>query len=469
MDLTFDDATRQADAALCGDLWQGDGGWQLLERLVDECHGRFAGTIDERRAADTLLATFREIGLKNVHEEPFEYEGWQRGTATELRMSATDTAVPAFSLPGSPSATIEADLVDFGSATDDDIVRAGEQLGGKVALISASTPPRTKAMHRDEKVARAAQRGARAVIWLRDQPGQLAETGALFFHNSPRIPGIAISLEDGLRLIRWLARGERVPVRIRTDDTPRTLTSWNLVGDLPGREYPDELVLVGAQDDGHDIAEGAHDNGSGVAAIVEAARGLARQRSALRRTVRFIAFGVEELGLFGAYAYAKAHRDDFGGARLMFNLDTIAQPGATKGVATQRRSELRPALEAIGRAMGEPFPVDDQLSMYSDQFPFVVQGVPSAVLTSPDAPKTGGRGVGHTTADTLDKVHRLSLKLSALFTARLALYVANAPDWPSARWTDEQTRSELEAAGVRQTMETEGVWPWSAEEAGATA
>ena len=110
-------------------------------------------------------------------------------------------------------------------------------------------------------------------------------------------------------------------------------------------------------------------------------------------------------GEAGAYAYAVAHKDDFDGLRLLFNLDTIAQPGATKGVATQRRPEsLRLALTAIGQAMGEPFPVDDHLSMYSDQFPFVLQGVPSAILTNPDAPHTGGRGVGHTTTDTLDKV-----------------------------------------------------------------
>jgi len=239
------------------------------------------------------------------------------------------------------------------------------------------------------------------------------------------VPGLAVTREDGLRLARLLQQGEAIRLAAATHDTPQEMTSWNLVGDLPGSEAPDEVVLIGAHYDGHDIAEAALDNGSGVAAMAEVARGLAQQRGALRRTVRFIAFGVEELGLYGAYAYAAAHQAEFDRVRLLFNLDTIAEPGATKGVSTQRRPELRAALEEIGRAMGEPFPVDDQLSMYSDQFPFVLKGAPAALLTSPDVPRTGGRGVGHTTADTLDKVHRLSLKLSALFSARLALYVAN--------------------------------------------
>ncbi|HEV7216375.1 MAG TPA: M28 family peptidase [Chloroflexota bacterium] len=454
------DGTAAADAALCGDLWRGDGGWSVLTELVDTCHGRFAGTTDERRAADLLLATFQRYGLQNAHEEAFTYAGWRRGAPPLLRIVGNGQEIASFSLPGSPSATIEGGLVDLGCATDEDLERAGADLTGKIALISAATPPRAKAMHRDEKVARAARRGAVGVLWMRDAPGQLGETGGLFFHDAPPIPGLAVTREDGLRLARLLQQGEAIRLAAETHDTPRQMTSWNIVGELPGSEAPDDVVLIGAHYDGHDIAEAALDNGSGVAAMVEAARGLALQRGTLCRTVRFIAFGVEELGLYGAYAYAAAHQAEFDNLRLMFNLDTIAEPGATKGVSTQCRPRLRAALEDIGRAMGEPFPVDDHLSMYSDQFPFVLKGAPAAVLTSPDVPRTGGRGVGHTTADTLDKVHRLSLKLSALFTARFALHVANAADWPAQRWSDDETRQELEAAGARASMEMEGIWPW---------
>ncbi|HEY8744551.1 MAG TPA: M28 family peptidase, partial [Chloroflexota bacterium] len=295
--MAFDSNTAAADAALCGELWRGDGGWALLTELCDRCHGRFAGTADERRAADILLATFRRYGLQNVHEEPFTYPGWQRGAPPQLRVVG-GTELATFSLPGSPSATIEGDLVDLGCATDDDLSRAGQDLTGKIALISAATPPRAKTMHRDEKVARAARRGAIGVLWMRDAPGQLGETGGLFFHDAPPVPGLAVTREDGLRLARLLQQGETLRLAAVTHDTPQEMTSWNLVGDLPGSAAPDDVVLIGAHYDGHDIAEAALDNGSGVAAMFEAARGLAQQRAALRRTVRFIAFGVEELGLY---------------------------------------------------------------------------------------------------------------------------------------------------------------------------
>ncbi len=457
--VEFAAGTREADAALCGAIWQGDGGLGILTKLVDECQGRFAGTVNERRAADIILATQRAAGLNNVHEEPFTYPGWRRGKPSTLAHADSGVPIPTFSLPGSPAGSVEADLIDLGTASDADMERLGDQLAAKIVIISAATAPRGKPMHRDEKVARAARKGAVGVLWMRDEPGQLGETGALFFHDCPKIPGVAVAREDGLRLSRWVSQGRTIRLKLHTFDESLELTSWNLLAELPGNEYPDEVVLVGAHYDGHDIAEGALDNGSGTAAVLAAAAGLATVRHVLKRTVRFIGFGVEELGLYGAEAYAKQHSTDVN-LRFLFNLDSIALPGAAKGVQTQRRPELRPVLAAIGAAMGDPFPIDDHLGMYSDQFPFVLEGFPAGLLTSPDSPRGGGRGVGHTTADTLDKVNALSLKLSALFTARLALHVANVSDWPAQRWTSAQTKQQMEDAGVRPTMEMEGIWPW---------
>lgn len=460
--MAFDKALSAADAALSGELWRGDGGFGFLERLVDETHGRFAGTADERRAAEMILDVFRRHGLQHVHREPFTYDGWRRGAEATLRRVDTGESIATFSLPGSVPGDVEAEVIDLGSATHDQIEEAGEALRGKVAIISAETPHGEKPAHRNEKAARAARNGAAAVLWMRDEPGQLAETGSLFFRDAPKIPGIAITREDGLRLARQ-SRSRPIRLALSTHDTPRRLESWNLLGDIPGTDLAHEVIMVGAHYDGHDVAEAANDNGSGVAAIAEVARALVHQAPHLRRTVRFISFGVEELGLYGAHAYCQEHKGtDLDTVRFLFNLDTIASPGMTKGVATQKRPELRPLLQEIGNAMGDAFPVRDDLSMYSDQFPFVIAGVPSGVLTNPDS-RRSGRGEGHTTSDTLDKVHPLSLKLSTLFTARLTLYLANADPWPARRWSDDETRDILEKAGVRPTMETEGTWPWPAD------
>ncbi len=457
--MDYDDKTIHADAALCGALMQGDGGLAFLAQLVDECHGRFAGTENEQKARDLIYNTMQSHGLHNVHTESFTYPGWNRGASPQVVLLDPYQEIYGFALPGSPTAQVEGELVDFGCASDADITRVGDHLEGKITLISAATPPRSRAMHRDEKVARAARHGAIAILWLRDNPGQLVETGALFFHNAPRIPGIAITPEDGMRLARWLSQGRSLRMRLQTFDTSEEKVSWNVLGEIPGTHNPEEFVLVGAHYDGHDLAEGATDNGSGTAAILEAARCLAKIQPALHRTIRFISFGVEELGLFGAYAYAARHHDELDHCRFMLNLDSVAHPSTTKGVMTQLRPELHAPLQTIRSYLGDSFPIDDHISMYSDHFPFVLQGVPSATMTSDDH-RGHSRGVGHTAADTFDKVHPPSLKLSAIFAARLALYVANTPTWPARRWTPQETAAQLETASVRETMEMEGVWPF---------
>ncbi|MCL4545287.1 MAG: M20/M25/M40 family metallo-hydrolase [Chloroflexi bacterium] len=458
--MEFDDQTMQADATLSGALMQGDGGLSFLATLVDECHGRFAGTEDEYKARDLIAHTMQSYGLSEVHTEAFDYPGWSRGPQPHLVLQEPHQVLYAFSLPGSPSSHIDGDLVDFGCASDADVARVGDQLEGKIVLISASTPRRSRAMHRDEKVARAARRGAVGVLWVRDNPGQLVETGALFFHDVPRIPGVAITPEDGLRLARWLVQGRVLHLSLSTNDSPQEKTSWNVVAEIPGTERPDEFVIIGAHYDGHDLAEGATDNGSGTAAILEAARCLAKVQGSLKRTVRVVSFGVEELGLFGAYAYAGHHHDELDRCRFVFNLDSVGHPSLTKGIMTQLRPELRGPLQAIGAKMGDLFPIDDHVSMYSDHFPFVLQGVPAGSMTSDDS-RGNSRGVGHTAADTFDKVHPVSLKLSAIMAARVAFFIANAAEWPAARWTATETAARLEGAGVKDTMVMEGVWLFS--------
>ena len=68
----------------------------------------------------------------------------------------------------------------------------------------------------------------------------------------------------------------------------------------------EEQIVLGCHYDGHDISQGAHDPASGLVLMIESARVLAKHaRSALKRTIRFIAFGTEEIGLTGAFQYQK--------------------------------------------------------------------------------------------------------------------------------------------------------------------
>jgi len=96
---------------------------------------------------------------------------------------------------------------------------------------------------------------------------------------------------------------------------------YNVVAEIPGTELPDEYVVVGAHIDSHDAGTGAADNGTGVAAALEAARILMESGARPRRAIRFILFGGEELGKVGSQAYVADHPDLMPRVSAMLNMD----------------------------------------------------------------------------------------------------------------------------------------------------
>src|SRR5207302_8207981 len=144
--------------------------------------------------------------------------------------------------------------------------------------------------------------------------------------GAPRIPAAAVSTEDAGLIHRLLQRG---PVRAHFGLGSRWLPdadSANVVADVRGREKPDEVVLLGAHLDSWDLAEGANDDGAGVAMVMEAGRLIAGLKTPPRRTVRIVLFMNEENGLAGGHGYAKAHEGEL--ARHVVAME--ADSGAAK-------------------------------------------------------------------------------------------------------------------------------------------
>ena len=108
-------------------------------------------------------------------------------------------------------------------------------------------------------------------------------------------------------------------------------TAWNIVGELRGKTHPEEVIIVGCHYDGHDISQGANDPLSGMVVVTEMARVLsAYAGDGLARTVRFIAWSNEEVGLFGAYHDAQAARRQSHAPPVCLELGFCWQPRRTK-------------------------------------------------------------------------------------------------------------------------------------------
>src|SRR5690348_14776949 len=108
--------------------------------------------------------------------------------------------------------------------------------------------------------------------------------GAMANEREAAIPGIGISYEAGITLPRLASRG-RLRMTISCEHETYDSKSYNVGGEVVGSEHPDETILIGGHYDGHDIAQGAGDDGAGTITGLEAGRALAGLKGQLKRTV----------------------------------------------------------------------------------------------------------------------------------------------------------------------------------------
>ncbi|HDI53216.1 MAG TPA: Zn-dependent exopeptidase M28, partial [Candidatus Bathyarchaeota archaeon] len=261
---------------------------------------------------------------------------------------------------------------------------------------------------------------------------------------------VGVSYEDGCYLTRLLKHEGEVVVRIETTDRNMEMETYNVVADVPGGEVDDEYLIVGCHYDGHDIAQGAIDPASGAVAAMEIARVLNLLGERLKRRVRLILFGAEELGLFGSYEYVERHGDELEELRFMLNLDAAGREGR-KGVFLHGHPELEPLLERAAGEMGVEIPYMQRVTPYSDHWPFFLKGVPCGSGGDPEAMRTG-RGYGHTRYDTVDKVKLSDLREAASIYARLLLRMANIDEWPGRRLRWEEVEGFIREQGYYKTI-----------------
>jgi Zn-dependent M28 family amino/carboxypeptidase len=431
------------DQQIVGDIYTSPETVENLSVLCDDFGSRFGGTQGERLAAEFIQAKLEEYGLRNVHLEPIEYLGWQRGETTLEIISPIQKTIPCISLPYSPPVELEATIIDMEDGAPKDFDDRAEEIKGKVVMTtSVFNPKDTKRwVHRKEKFGRSMLAGAAGFIFVNHYPAYGPATGGIGHKGQPAlIPGISITKEDGAFIQRLAKRKGEVKIRLTSTDSFAPTTSWNVVGDLPGNEYPDEIVMLGSHYDGHDISQGATDPASGVVAVMETARVLAKYAGQLPRTLRFVAWGIEEIGLLGSRAYVAAHADEMEKMRFYLNMDACGGTNP-KDINLHNWPELQETFERYRTEMELEFAIGQSFHTASDHYPLLLSGVTTGGI-EPVRTTRSGRGYGHTWYDTVDKVNQVNLREAAALAARIALRVAKEDDWPVAH-RDEDAIAEL--------------------------
>jgi hypothetical protein len=438
------------DQRILGELWTSPELWNHMLALCDSFNSRFAGTEEERRAGDYIMSCFARYGLENIHPEPFEMPGWDRGSARLVLLDGnTEIEIPCLALPGTHACDLEAEIIDVGSGGPEDYPKLAEPAAGKIVLTNS------EGLGRMEKYMAAAEAGVAVFIFSSNQPGMLAPTGSI----GSDTPAIGLAHEHAARIRRLLAKG---PLRVRLVLTSavHTVTARNIVGEIPGSDPNLGWIVACGHYDGHDIAQGAGDNAAGTAVIMEAARLLAPLREHLQAGIRFVLFSGEELGLFGSYSYAAAHADEMDTIRAIFNADVVgmamplvllpqSSPELTAWFKTLPLADLDVTINESPKVF----------IMNSDHFPFSEKGV-QAVWSVTSHPASGG-GWGHTAADTLDKVEPRLLRQTAAAVTRLLLRMsAGAENLPNVHKSPEQVKQTLIDAGFEKSLRFKNRWPF---------
>jgi carboxypeptidase Q len=405
--------------------------WDRLAVLTDTIGHRLSGSPELDRAIAWAAAEMRRDGLENVHTEKVMVPKWVRGAESAEIVGPSRHRLAMLGLGdsvGTPRDGIAAEV--FVVHGFEELEAHGASARGKIVLFNtAFTNYPESSRYRRAGAARAARHGALAVLVRSIGPdGQrLPHTGALdYAAGVPRIPAAAVSSEDADLIERMSTRGDKVVVRLRMDArTERDVESANVVGELRGREQPDDIVVVSGHLDSWDVGTGATDDGGGCIVSWEALRVMKKLGLRPRRTVRLVLWTNEENGGRGGLAYRDAHRAELGRHVALIESDNgVFRP---LGFGFSGTDAARQTLAAIASLLA-PIGASDIVrgGDGADITPSAREGHIPALSLEVDTSKYFL--IHHTNADTVDKIDPGEMAKCAAAMAVITYVLAEMPE-----------------------------------------
>jgi len=290
-------------------------------KLITSVGGRLTGSPEADRAVEITSALMSELGFDRVWTEPVRVGRWVRGAAEQasVRMAGNDKQTLAICALGNSVATppegLEAGVVEVRSF--EELTAMKDKIPGRIVFYN--TPmDRTAAepfvaygqaaQFRVRGAVEAARHGARAVL-VRSMTLRIDDNphaGLMEYDDSlPKIPAAAVSTAGAENLHRWLHSDPELKLWLKLDcRQEQSVTSANVIGELTGSVFPEEIILVGGHLDSWDLSPGAHDDAAGSAVAIEVLRLIKESGLRPKRTIRAVLFMDEEFGGTGGRAYA---------------------------------------------------------------------------------------------------------------------------------------------------------------------
>src|SRR4051812_6417911 len=353
------DTYREPAAKLIAEATSTRFAWERLALLSDTFGNRLSGSQPLEEAIQWAAEEMKKDGLENVHTEPVKVPHWVRGQESAevtlphrrpLIMLGLGNSV------GTPAEGVEGEVLVVHSYEELDAAR--DRVKGRIVLFNVPFTTYSETVQfRSAGASRAAALGAVAVL-VRSvgPPGlRLPHTGALrYADGAPQIPAAAVATEDADLLQRLQDRN--TPARLRLKMEARFLSdadSFNVVGELRGRERPEEVVVVGGHLDSWDVGTGSTDDGGGCVVTWEALRIMKKLNLRPRRTLRVVLWTNEENGGRGGLAYRDRHRAELSRHVMMLESDGgVFQPSGFGFTGSDRGRRAVTEIAALLRGIG---------------------------------------------------------------------------------------------------------------------
>jgi hypothetical protein len=463
------DTTKPGLVKIAGNATMDSPAFRYLTELSDEVGARVTGSPAAQKAVEWSAAKMKSIGLQNVHTEKWNlWKGWTRGTAEAVMLAPLrrPLAISAMGWTGStPAGGVDADIATANLFDLEAERKNASKFRGKIVYVVAQGKPKQSFWTLFGNYASFLRQlhaaGAVAVIGgdfgFKPEGMHLTHTGILGFSVDEEIPVVSTTREDGGQIERFLAEGKivRLHLNIQNKFTNGPIESANVVGEIVGREHPEQVVVIGGHLDSWDLSEGATDNGVGVACVLAAADAIVKSGVRPRRTMRFVLWTGEEQGFGGSLAYMKQHASEIKDHVAAVVLDN--GQGPIKEFQLGGRDDLIPAFDPFADSLENirEIKLTAEMELESDTAPFILAGLPGINLAQDPAEY---KFTHHSEADALEAVKPDVLTQDATIMALTAYWIADRPERFASPWPAERTARMLRETGQFEKLNAFGLW-----------
>tara|TARA_Y100000994_G_scaffold215741_1_gene192218 strand:- start:316 stop:1782 length:1467 start_codon:yes stop_codon:yes gene_type:complete len=402
-------------------------GYDRLGEMLDTFGPRLSGSTNLEKTLEWILDEMKKDGLDNVHGEEVMVPKWVRGKESATMTAPWEKDLVILGLGGSVGTGpkgLKGEVFVVNSF--DDLKSRASEAKGKIILYNVPfTTYGETVQYRYRGASEAAKVGGIASLIRSVGPYSMntPHTGTSAYEDDvKKIPHAALTLEDAAMMGRMADRGLKIKVSLYMEgrsfgDVP----SQNVMGEIIGSEFPDEVIVLGGHIDSWDAGQGAHDDGGGCVAAWEAVKIIKELGLKPKRTIRAVMWTNEENGLRGGNAYRDAHMDELDDHILAMESDAgVFKPS---GFGFSGPDESLKILQDIGSLL---YRIDSGIITKggggADIGPIMKEGVPGMGL------KVDGSRYfwyHHTTADTFDKVDKDEFNRCVATMAVMAYVVAD--------------------------------------------